>query len=105
MLTGCVLITGTSRGIGLEFVRQLVQRSSLTPKHIIATCRNPDRAKDLLELRDQHPEVVVVRQLDITEYDKLKGFVQDIKVQPLLVTGTVQGNAQCWVDDFQCNNT
>ena len=80
MLTGCVLITGTSRGIGLEFVRQLVKRSSITPKHIIATCRNPNEATDLLQLRDQHPEVVVVKELDITEYDKLKGFVKDIKV-------------------------
>jgi len=80
MLTGCVLITGTSRGIGLEFVRQLVKRSSITPKHIIATCRKPNEATELLQLRDEHPEVVVVKELDITEYDKgFKEFVQDIK--------------------------
>ena len=111
MLTGCVLITGTSRGIGLEFVRQLVKRSSITPKHIIATCRKvgihlssynickgttilyeifpnsanrkPNDATELLQLRDEHPEVVVVKELDITEYDKgFKEFVQDIKVIP-----------------------
>ena len=50
MLTGCVLITGTSRGIGLEFVRQLVKRSSITPKHIIATCRKVGIDHDLTPL-------------------------------------------------------
>ena len=31
-----VLIQGASRGIGLEFVRQLLKRK--TPTHVIATC-------------------------------------------------------------------
>ena len=64
MLTGCVLITGTSRGIGLELTRQLLQRSSVTPKYIIATCRNPGEADDLMRLRDQHPQTVIIKELD-----------------------------------------
>ena len=80
MLTGCVLITGTSRGIGLEFVRQLVKRSSITPKHIIATCRKPGEADDLMRLRDQHPQTVIVKELDVTSYEKLPAFVEEIKV-------------------------
>ena len=48
---------------------------------IIATCRNPDEAADLLRLRDEHADTVVVKQLDITRYEKnFKDFVQDIKV-------------------------
>ena len=81
MLTGCVLITGASRGIGLELTRQLLQRSSVTPKHIVASCRNPGAAEDLLRLRDQHPQTVIVRELDVTHYDKLAAFVEDIKVK------------------------
>ena len=80
MLTGCVLITGTSRGIGLEFVRQLVKRSSITPKHIIATCRNPSEADDLMRLRDQHPQTVVIKELDVTNYETFSAFIEDIKV-------------------------
>ena len=80
MLTGCVLITGSSRGIGLELTRQLLQRFSVTPKYIIATCRNPGEADDLLCLRDQHPETVIVKELDVTSYEKLPGFVEEVEV-------------------------
>ena len=43
-----ILITGSNRGIGLEFVKQLL---ALEPENLIATCRNPDAASDLKELR------------------------------------------------------
>ena len=39
-----VLVTGANRGIGLEFVRQLLALET-PPKHIIALCRNPDAAQ------------------------------------------------------------
>ena len=39
-----VLITGANRGIGLEFVRQLLVLQN-PPKYIIASCRNPDAAQ------------------------------------------------------------
>ena len=39
-----VLITGANRGIGLEFVRQLLVLKN-PPKYIIASCRNPDAAQ------------------------------------------------------------
>ena len=43
MLASNVLVTGCSRGIGLEFVNQLLS-SSCPPENVIATCRNPDKA-------------------------------------------------------------
>ena len=43
MVGKTVLITGCSRGIGLEFVRQILT-SSTPPEVLIATCRNPDKA-------------------------------------------------------------
>lgn len=39
-----MLITGTNRGIGLEFVKQIVKLPH-PPKWLFATCRNPDQAK------------------------------------------------------------
>jgi len=41
---GSLFITGANRGIGLEFVKQLTQLPH-PPKHIFATCRNPDAAE------------------------------------------------------------
>jgi len=41
---GSLFITGANRGIGLEFVKQLTQLPQ-PPKHIFATCRNPDAAQ------------------------------------------------------------
>lgn len=43
MSLGNVLITGANRGIGLEFVKQLTALQT-PPKHIFASCRNPDAA-------------------------------------------------------------
>ena len=42
-----ILITGANRGIGLEFVKQLLK---LSPKHLIAGCREPAKAKVCLKL-------------------------------------------------------
>ena len=50
MSIGSVLVTGANRGIGLEFVRQLLALQS-PPKHIIASCRNPDAARVMNHLK------------------------------------------------------
>lgn len=66
MSTLCVrslFITGVSRGIGLEFVKQLT-RLPQPPKHIFAACRNPNEAKELLQLASQHNCIHVIK-LDI----------------------------------------
>lgn len=39
-----VLITGCNRGLGLEFVRQLVKQQN-PPAKIIATCRSLEKAQ------------------------------------------------------------
>ena len=75
-----VLITGCNRGIGLEFVRQFLTDNS-PPEHVIATCRNPENAKDLNTLRKEHPGRLHILQLDVThwtEYANLVKLVEDI---------------------------
>ena len=41
-----VLVTGSNRGLGLEFVRQLQEQGAT----VIATCRTPEKAQALKEL-------------------------------------------------------
>jgi NAD(P)-dependent dehydrogenase (short-subunit alcohol dehydrogenase family) len=55
------LVTGANRGIGLEFVRQLLARGD----RVIAACRHPGRANDLTVQAAAHPGHVHVLPLDL----------------------------------------
>lgn len=57
------LITGANRGLGLEFVRQLLGRGD----RVIAACRHSARASELNQLSGEYPGRVKVLPLDIAE--------------------------------------
>lgn len=60
------VITGASRGLGLEFVKQLGSKG-----HTIFACaRNPDTADRLEKLVDNKHVFAV--KLDTTDYDSIK---------------------------------
>ena len=80
MIRGPVFITGCSRGLGLEMVKQLSERTPKSPKIIVATCRNPEKATDLLRLQESRPNIKV-QKLDVTAYDELPVFVENLKVK------------------------
>ncbi|KAB2089971.1 hypothetical protein ERO13_A03G088500v2 [Gossypium hirsutum] len=61
---GVSMVQGASRGIGLEFVKQLLEKNG--KGHVIATCRNPTKATALLELKNQFAERLNVLPLDVT---------------------------------------
>jgi len=54
------LITGSNRGLGLEFVRRL----SVTGWRVLATCRSPDQAEALRRLAIESRRAVEVHALD-----------------------------------------
>jgi NAD(P)-dependent dehydrogenase (short-subunit alcohol dehydrogenase family) len=58
-----VLITGSNRGIGLEFARQYANLGW----SVIATCRKPDAADALKKIAAENPNVVIER-LDLTDH-------------------------------------
>ncbi|KAG1933907.1 C-factor [Pimephales promelas] len=72
-----VLITGASRGLGLQMVRQLLATPE-RPKRIIATARNPTAAEDLQELAKSNPGVHVV-PLDVTSDTSVDAAVQAVE--------------------------
>lgn len=63
------VITGASRGIGLEFVRQLLERNSTSL--VAACCREPSRAKDLEAIQAKHPGRLHVVELDVTNDEEV----------------------------------
>ncbi len=58
-----VLVTGANRGIGLEFVRQLLARGD----RVVAACRQPGKASALNSLAGEHPGRLHVLPLDVAE--------------------------------------
>ncbi|XP_059146228.1 C-signal-like [Physella acuta] len=58
-----VLVTGTSRGIGLEFVKQFLNLPT-PPEKLVAACRNPSTATELQKLAAGNATVKVIK-LDV----------------------------------------
>ncbi|HRN59868.1 MAG TPA: SDR family oxidoreductase [Chiayiivirga sp.] len=57
------LVTGANRGLGLEFVRQLLAAGD----HVVATCRHPGKATALNLLAGEYPGRLHVLPLDVAE--------------------------------------
>ena len=68
-----VLITGTNRGISLEFVRQLLARGDT----VLATCRHPDSAPALQQLQKENRQLRVL-ELDVASTESLQKFPQQL---------------------------
>lgn len=64
-----VLITGTNRGIGLEFVKQYLGRGDT----VLATCRNPDSAGELAELAASNDKLTLMA-LDVSKDESRASF-------------------------------
>ena len=65
------VVTGTSRGIGLELVRQLADRGD----HVVATAREPSESSELQELAKAHGESITVVQMDVRDQDSIKARI------------------------------
>lgn len=72
-----ILITGANRGLGLEFVKQFLS-SVPTPKHIIATCRQPDKADQLKTVANGSNGTVHVVKLDVKDYAQYDQVVKQV---------------------------
>ena len=68
------LVTGANRGIGLEFVRQLLARGD----HVVAACRHPGKASALNTLAGEHPGRLHVLPLDVADAKSRASLVHDL---------------------------
>lgn len=86
-----VLITGSNRGIGLEFVKQYAERGWT----VIATARNPAKAEALNALAGEH-ENIIVEQLDVTDFERVDALAAqyaDTPIDLLLHNAGISGGA------------
>ena len=73
-----VLITGSNRGIGFEFVRQLSARDW----RIIATARTPENAADLKAMAATDPDILI-ETLDVTDNAEIAALKLKYQEQPI----------------------
>jgi NAD(P)-dependent dehydrogenase (short-subunit alcohol dehydrogenase family) len=73
-----VLVQGASRGIGLEFVRQLLAEPCCG--RIFAACRRPDEARDLAGLAAAGPRLRVVA-LDVADEASIEAAARGVAAE------------------------
>ena len=74
------LVTGANRGLGLEFVRQLLARG----ERVVATCRHPGRATALNALAGEYPGRLHVLPLDVALARSREELLREL---PLVLEG------------------
>ncbi|MEO7935861.1 MAG: SDR family oxidoreductase [Dokdonella sp.] len=75
------LVTGANRGLGLEFVRQLLARD----ERVIAACRHTARASELNRLSGQFPGHLKVLPLDVAEPRSIAELVREVEMLDLRI--------------------
>lgn len=73
-----ILVTGSSRGLGLEVVRQYAQEGW----RVFATCRRPSEADALRRLAAEHATVSIHR-LDVTRPEDVRAIHWELEDTPL----------------------
>lgn len=68
------LVTGANRGLGLEFVRQLLARGD----RVVATCRHPGKATALNALVGEHPGRLHLLPLDVADPRAIAELVREL---------------------------
>ncbi len=69
-----VLVTGASRGLGLEFVRQFLERGD----RVFAACRDPENADDLHDLSSPNLHLIT---LDVSDQRSIESSFAVVRAQ------------------------
>lgn len=69
------VVNGSSRGIGLQFVKSLLER---TKGKIVACCRTPDKAYDLQNVASDHPQRIQILPLDVEQQSTIDKLAKTI---------------------------
>ena len=74
-----VLVTGSSRGLGLEFVRQYAKDGWT----VFATCRTPKKADALKAIADKSGGRVTLHAMDVADFDQVDALAKALKGTPI----------------------
>lgn len=88
-----ILITGSNRGLGLEWVRQYAEQGW----RVYATCRHPLEAPELQALAVQNRQVTVHR-LDVTRPEEINALCVELRKEPIDV---LVNNAGVYLEKYR----
>lgn len=74
-----VLVTGSNRGIGLDFARAYAARGW----KVIATCRKPAEAEELQALAGDYPATVTIEALDVADFAQVDALAEKYRGKPV----------------------
>ena len=74
-----ILVTGTNKGIGLEFARQYLNEGF----KVIATCRNLSKLDGLDGLVNSFPDKISIYQMELLDEKSIEDFSLEIKDIPI----------------------
>ena len=100
-----IMITGASRGLGLEFTRQFYHDNW----KVIATCRDPGNADELNSIGDVniYPLDVTHEKSVVSLADKLRGETIDVLINNAGIIGQREGfgnlNYDIWAEAMETN--
>lgn len=87
-----VLVTGSNRGLGLEWVRQY----AMEEWRVYATCRHPMEARELKALAEQEKGISIHR-LDVTKPEEINALAVDLMKEPI---DLLVNNAGVYLEKF-----
>jgi len=90
------MITGANRGIGLEFVRQLIQNSG---NRIFAATRKPEESKELQALAQANQQSLIVIKMDVQSDAEIAVAAEEVdKVVGAIGIQALFNNAGVYMD-------
>lgn len=90
-----ILVTGASRGIGLEFVRQYAEQAKSDPERkirVIATARDPSSAGGLKQLAEKS-DAVTVEQLDVSSPESIAKLAAKLRQEGVTIQELINNAA------------